>query len=205
MLEPLTAALAKRRPISIVRPRHAAILLPLIGSCSNDLSLLLTRRSDTLSSHSGQVAFPGGRSDEGDLGPAGTAMREAYEEIGLLERDISILGTLDDLPSFKNDTAVTPIVARVSPDITIASLTPSRDEVSRIFSIPLRELCDGAAWEVEDSNWRGRPISMYEFKEYDGERLWGLSAYATLMMLALLPESTAPVPSTFTLEGDHVP
>ena len=201
MMEKLAASLARRRPFALSRPRCAAILLPLIGTCDSELSLLLTRRSEQLSSHRGQVAFPGGRTDDGDDGPAGTALREAHEEIGLDAHDVTILGQLDDLPSFTNDTAVTPIVARVAPHISIPDLTRSKSEVSRIFSVPLSALADGELWETVDSEWRGRKVKQYYFREYDGERLWGLSAYATLMLMALLPESTAPMPPTFSLEG----
>ena len=116
MLDTLATALGRRQRVVVQRPRRAAILLPLLTSTPTP-SLLLTRRSEKLSSHTGQVAFPGGRAEESDGGPAGTAMREATEEVGLRAADATIIGLLDDIPSWKNDTAVTPVVARIDPAV----------------------------------------------------------------------------------------
>ena len=200
MLERLTHALATRRRFTQTRPRQAAILLPLIGSNEN-LSLLLTRRASGMSSHANQVAYPGGVCDAVDGGlPVKTALREANEEVGLTPSDASILGMLDDLPSFKNDMAVTPVVARLEPHLTIRDFCASEAEVARIFSIPLGELVVEERWCTTHSEWRDQPITQYSF-EHDGERLWGLSAYATLMLLALAAPGSAPAIPWFKLDG----
>ena len=77
--------------------RPAAVLVPLLRQ-NGDWHLLLTRRHADLPEHSGQVAFPGGRSDPGDTGPEDTALREAQEEIGLAPSDVRILGRLGATP-----------------------------------------------------------------------------------------------------------
>ena len=197
MLDGLARALAQRQQRRIVhRPRQAAILLPLLSSGPSP-SLLLTRRSQHLSSHKGQVAFPGGRAEPSDGSAACTALREAFEEVGLRSSDVNVLGMLDDIPSFKNDTTVTPVVAWCQPHIGIREhLRANADEVDRIFEVPLTELCDGDRWEVRAAEWRGQQIDQYYFQS-QGETLWGLSAYATLMLLALVPGSRAPVPKWF--------
>ena len=200
MLDRIAAALARRNRFTTRRPRQAAILLPLLTSTPTP-SLLLTRRAETLSSHKGQVAFPGGRTDDADNGPIDTALREAHEEVGLNRDDIKVLGMLDDLPSFNNDTAVTPVVGLVSPNIELQQLIASKSEVARIFAIPLDELIIGDRWDVQESEWRGAAIQQFYFKTQN-ETLWGLSAYATLMMLSLVEEgSTAPVPRWFDPQG----
>ena len=200
MIDRIAAALARRNRFTTRRPRQAAILLPLLTSTPTP-SLLLTRRAETLSSHKGQVAFPGGRTDDADNGPIDTALREAHEEVGLNRADIKVLGMLDDLPSFNNDTAVTPVVGLVSPNIELQQLIASKGEVARIFAIPLDELIIGDRWDVQESEWRGAAIQQFYFKS-QGETLWGLSAYATLMMLSLVEEgSTAPVPRWFDPQG----
>jgi len=198
-VDSLARALARRKRFVIERPRRAAILLPLLSSGTTP-SLLLTRRSEELSSHKGQVAFPGGRADDGDDGPIETSLREAREEVGLRHTDARILGMLDDIPSFQNDTSVTPVVARLAPHADISTLAANSREVSRIFAIPIDELLERSRWEVRPAEWRGKPIEQYYFRS-QGETLWGLSALATLMMLALVPGRRAPVPRWFKREG----
>jgi len=202
MLDRLAAALARRQRFTQARPRRAAILLPLVGP-SSDVSLLLTRRAAALSSHSGQVAFPGGVVDPADDGPVGTALREAQEEVGLERSDVTdVLGLLDDLPSFKNDMVVTPVVARIAPHLSEAAhFCANEDEVARIFCIPLSELLRAERWRHKQVDWRGKSLKQYYF-DYDGETLWGLSAYATLMLTSLAaPGSDAPTLSWFEPEG----
>ena len=194
MLERLATRLARRERFTETRPRRAAVLVPLLGAGA-ELSLLLTRRSAALASHSGQVAFPGGLADDADEGPEGTALREAFEEIGLARADARVLGLLDDLPSYKNDMAVTPVVARLQPHLAPADFTPNKAEVARVFSIPMAELLRAERWREKQIEWRGQPLTQYYF-DHDGETLWGLSAYATLMLVALAaPPGASGLPS----------
>jgi 8-oxo-dGTP pyrophosphatase MutT (NUDIX family) len=119
-------------------PALAAVLIPLV--MREELMLLLTQRAETLSTHSGQIAFPGGRVDSGDRDAADTALREASEEIGLPRDDVEVLGTL---PTYTTGTAfiITPVVALVRPG---ARLTPNPGEVADVFEVPLRYLMNPA-------------------------------------------------------------
>ena len=89
-------------------PRPAAVLIPFL-QVKGQWHILFTRRTDTVADHKGQVAFPGGRADPGDLSPEFTALREAEEEIGLNPANISILGCLQELPTITNY-SITPVV-----------------------------------------------------------------------------------------------
>lgn len=119
-------------------PALAAVLVPLV--MRDALTLLLTERSTNLSTHSGQVAFPGGRTDKSDVDAIDTALREAHEEIGLPRDHVEVLGTL---PIYVTGTAfiITPVVALVRPGFT---LLPNPGEVADVFEVPLAYLMNPA-------------------------------------------------------------
>lgn len=116
----------------------AAVLIALV--MRDELMLLLTERTTGLSSHAGQVAFAGGRTDDTDVNAADTALREATEEIGLPRSHVEVLGTL---PTYVTGTAyiITPVVALVRPGF---ALTPNPDEVADVFEVPLAYLMNPA-------------------------------------------------------------
>ena len=120
------------------QPALAAVLLPLV--MRDELTLLLTERSTNLSTHSGQIAFPGGRTDETDQDAVDTALREAQEEIGLQRNFVEVLGTL---PTYVTGTAfiITPVVALVRPGF---ELQPNSAEVADVFEVPLGYLMNPA-------------------------------------------------------------
>ena len=158
--------------------RRAAILVP-IWVQDTELSLILTRRTETLSSHRGQVAFPGGGWERGDKDLIETALREAHEEVGLKAQDVKVLGYLDDIPTVTEETIVTPVVALVERAVTFV---PNPDEVARVFTIPFTVLEDKTRWRVRTTEHRGRTYPIY-YLDHDGETLWGLSAYVTRQLL----------------------
>lgn len=123
--------------------RDAAVLVPIVMRAEG-ATVLLTQRTATLSSHAGQVAFPGGRRDPEDPDPAGTAMREAQEEVGL---DPSLVEVIGHLPEYLTGTGyrVTPVVALVVPDFT---LTLQTVEVAEAFEVPLAFLMNPAHHQV---------------------------------------------------------
>ncbi len=176
-------------------PRPAAVLVPLLRAAippetGEQWHLLLTRRSNSLTKHRGQVAFPGGSSDPSDLTPEATALREAFEETGLPPADVTTLGLLNPMLTITNY-HVTPVVGIIP---WPHALQPSHDEVSRIFTIPLAWLADPAHREIRQ---RSVPpvyarvlgsdhASVIYFQPYDGETLWGISAEITLALLRAL-------------------
>ena len=131
------------------QPALAAVLVPLV--MRDELTLILTERATHLSTHSGQVAFPGGRTDESDVDATDTALREAHEEIGLPRDHVEVLGTL---PIYVTGTAyiITPVVALVKPGFV---LDPNPAEVADVFEVPLAYLMNPANHRHHDFEFDG--------------------------------------------------
>lgn len=120
------------------QPAHASVLVAIVRRAQP--TLLLTERTAHLSTHSGQIAFPGGKRDETDRDAAHTALREAQEEVGLDPRHVEVVGTM---PTYTTGTRfiVTPVVALVDPAMT---MQPNPDEVADAFEVPLAFLMNPA-------------------------------------------------------------
>jgi 8-oxo-dGTP pyrophosphatase MutT (NUDIX family) len=163
--------------------KPAAVLVPFLRH-NAAWHILLTRRHAGLPEHSGQVAFPGGRSDPGDANPESTALREAQEEIGLKPSDVRILGRLHDFLTITNY-LVTPVIGVIPWPY---ELRLEKGEVSRAFTIPLDWLADPANHEERMRALPAphAPVGVIYFQPYDGEILWGASARFTLTLLDVL-------------------
>ena len=176
----LSDALASRQRYVRVAEKRAGILVPVIDD-QGPPRILLTRRTESLSTHKGQVAFPGGRMEDADRDVVDTALRESEEEVGLPRDRVEILGQLDDMLTVTGDMIVTPVVGRVR---RLPPLVANPGEVARVFTIPLATLREPSGWTTRSWSTRKGPVPVYYF-DYDGEVLWGLSAYVTLQLLNL--------------------
>jgi 8-oxo-dGTP pyrophosphatase MutT (NUDIX family) len=164
-------------------PRPAAVLIPLLIRDSS-WHILYTRRTDSLPEHSGQVAFPGGRADPGDGSPEVTALRESFEEIALQPEDVKILGSLKALPTVTNY-YVTPVAGKIPWPY---GFKLAREEVTRVFTVPLRWLADPNNFEIRHRTVPNfsTPVKVIYFSPFEGEVLWGVSAQITLNLLKAL-------------------
>ena len=154
-------------PIAV---RPAAVLVGLIER-KEGLSVLLTRRSDSLRSHTGQVAFPGGRMDPGES-PWQAALREAEEEVGLSPSHVSLAGLSTP---YRTGTGflVTPVVGFVPPDL---SFTPNPHEVADVFETPFGFLMDPANYELRHYDLPDGRRRHYYAMTWENQLIWGATA-----------------------------
>jgi 8-oxo-dGTP pyrophosphatase MutT (NUDIX family) len=147
----------------------AAVLLPIVARA--EPALLFTRRTETLARHSGQVSFPGGRCEAGDVSPVETALRETLEETGIGSGFITIAGYLD---RYLTGTGfdIQPVVGVLAEGF---SLAPDPREVASIFEVPLAFLFDPANRRRETRTIGGRERRFYAFT-YRSHEIWGATA-----------------------------
>lgn len=157
-------------------PVESAVLVGLVPRASGT-QVLLTRRTEHLRNHGGQVGFPGGRIEPDDRHPAAAALRESAEEIGLLPQQAVALGFLDPFITITNY-RVLPLVAVIDPAFVAV---PSPDEVAEVFEVPLDYLMDMGNVHARTLDWGGKTRSVLEY-DWPGQRIWG----ATAAMLANL-------------------
>jgi len=181
--------------------RPAAVLLPLF-EVSGETHIVLTKRPETLASHRGEIAFPGGVFEAGvDTGPRDTALREAHEEVGLPPEAVEVAAELDSLGTVASRFTITPFVGLLRAE---PILVPAPGEVDRAFSVPLSTLADPERFRVEW--WRpagddpvavilrrdtgvgeGGELPVF-FYELDDETIWGatgriITAFLTRLLL----------------------
>ncbi|HJV62647.1 MAG TPA: CoA pyrophosphatase [Albitalea sp.] len=130
--------IAVERRFTEREPTHASVLVPLVQR--DEVTVLLTQRTEDLTDHPGQISFPGGRAEPEDVDAIATALREAEEEIGLHARHIEVLGSL---PTYTTGTGfiVTPVVALIEPPFEVHA---DPREVAEIFEVPLAFLMSPA-------------------------------------------------------------
>ncbi|OGU08078.1 MAG: coenzyme A pyrophosphatase [Geobacteraceae bacterium GWC2_58_44] len=182
--EKLKAALASRRRVPMEPgPVPAAVLLPLFLK-DGELHLLFTKRTSHLTHHSGEISFPGGVCDPGDRDSADTALREAWEEVGIAPGDVEVLGELDDCHSIHNY-VVTPVVGLFPSDYR---LTVNDAEIERIIEVPLSHFAEPGVFRDEQWQWQGKRVAMYFYMHGDDE-IWGLTARILKQFLDLFYEA----------------
>lgn len=148
----------------------AAVLIPIVLHPAGP-TVLLTRRATALRSHSGQIAFPGGRVDAVDGSPLVAALREAEEEIGLARDKVRTVGYLD---AYLTGTGyrVVPVVGLIEPPL---ALTINPAEVDEAFETPLAFLMDPANHQRHAREWQGRQRTYYAMPHGD-RYIWGATA-----------------------------
>lgn len=176
----ISAILRSRTPATLDAGsfKPAAVLVPIQERTDGDY-LVLTQRAEMLNSHSGQVAFPGGRVDPDDRGAVETALRESQEEIGIDPRDVRILGELDQVRAAANY-LVTPVVGLIPFPY---EFNLNRLETAAVFSVPISALLDQNILTV-DQRFGPEWGPIYHF-HYQGWDIWGATARIIKQFLEL--------------------
>jgi 8-oxo-dGTP pyrophosphatase MutT (NUDIX family) len=152
-----------------VSPRQASVLVPVVAR-PQGLTMLLTQRTEHLSKHAGQIAFPGGRREEGETA-MDAALRETEEETGISRTFVQPLGYLDGYLTV-TQYVITPVVALLRDGFT---LTPDANEVADVFEVPLAFLMERANCERHSREFRGLTRHYYVYP-YENRYIWGATA-----------------------------
>lgn len=153
-------------------PKQAGVLLLLTGCGAGELGVVLMRRTDRLTGHSGQMSFPGGRRDPTDSSFEHTALRETAEELGIDTSGIAILGMLTPIYIPPSNFDVHPYVGHVP---ELPPLSPNPDEVAAVYTAPLRDLLDPASRTTAriETSYGPREVPAYLLS---GQIVWGATA-----------------------------
>jgi 8-oxo-dGTP pyrophosphatase MutT (NUDIX family) len=163
------------------RYKRAAVLVP-IFEADGSPHLLLTRRTDKVEHHKGQISFPGGGEEPGDADLLDTALRETYEEIGLEPSAVEIWGRLDETETVVSGFAITPYVGRIPPP---DGLRPNPNEIAEIITVPLAIFLDPARRRIERVVRDGQEWELIFF-EYPPHVIWGATARIISSMVRVL-------------------
>ncbi len=164
-----------------VRLHPAAVLVPLVWE-RGQWHLLFTRRTNNLQDHSGQVSFPGGAWEEQDGDLERTALREAWEEVGIDPASVAVIGKMAcfDMVSYFQ---VTPVVGVVA---WPCELKINASEVARAFIVPLDWLADPGNFQIKPRQFEDQTFQIPYYNDYDGEMIWGATAQMTQEFLRLI-------------------
>ncbi len=165
---------------AVARPTamKAAVLVALYEDDTGEVRVVLTKRPGHMSTHAGDIVFPGGRVDDGDDGPEATAIREAWEEVRLPPDTVEVIGGLEPVTTRSEEMVIVPVVARIQRP---AQLVPDEREVEIIIEPKLAELLDESRWNT--SEWFGHPLWFFQFPE---GTLWGATAFMVRDLLTYL-------------------
>jgi len=173
----------KRRVIEHPSFSHAAVLVPLFKK-GEDCHLLFTKRSEEVKYHKGEISFPGGVADEEDSELINTALREAFEEIGLKENDVQIIGLLDDIVTI-TEFIVTPIVGLFPYPYPFKV---SEVEIAELIEVPLSFLLEEGRFS-ESEIFRGGQNEIVYAYQYEKHIIWGATARILKQFLDLIISS----------------
>lgn len=185
-LDAVSAAVKAFKPDQILRQplenaRPSAVLVGLFET-SRGVEAILTRRSQEMTNHRGEISFPGGRLDAGET-VVDAALRETHEEIGLLPSDARVVGELNGMATVVSNSHIVPIVARYA---SAPKFRAVNSEVDRVFSVPLLELTQKDTYSQEHWVFSDREFQI-NFFYLDDETIWGATARILfqVMMLAV--------------------
>lgn len=192
MINKLKQRLHSYAPRTLVSDRPEAGVLIALTDNATDPEVILTRRASHLSTHSGEIAFPGGKRDKTDTDLLYTALREAEEEVGLDPAAVEVLGPLGQVLS-KHMLQVTPFVGIIASDI---ELVPNLDELDLIHKVPVSFFLEGRRHHTDTIQFKGMTHYVPAY-EYQGDIIWGLTAYMLVELLnvgfdANIPMKTRP-------------
>ncbi|KAI3466718.1 hypothetical protein Pfo_023381 [Paulownia fortunei] len=160
-----------------IKPSRAAVLICLFEDEKGDLRVILTKRSSAMSSHSGEVALPGGKREEGDANYAETALREAEEEIGLDPSVVEVVTILEPVHTKRNIT-VFPVIGIIW-DKRAFNPVPNAAEVESIFDAPLEMFLKDENRRQEEREWMGYKYLLHFFDHKAEDKsyvIWALTA-----------------------------
>jgi 8-oxo-dGTP pyrophosphatase MutT (NUDIX family) len=173
--------------IDVPDAREAAVLVGVFDH-DGEAHVVLTKRPDTMPSHQGEIAFPGGKRDESDADLRATALREAREEVGIEPATVDVVAELDRIGTVASAFTITPFVGVMA---AVPELRPHPVEVVRAFAVPVSELLDPETYREEIWDLFGAPRSM-AFYELPGETVWGATARILTHFLALVTGIPSP-------------
>lgn len=158
----------------------AAVLVPLT-ELDGRMDVVLTKRSQKLRKHPGQVSFPGGRRDDTDRDLVFTALRESHEEIALQPADVEVYGALMQMPTVTGF-EVTVYVGEFSQPY---ELSPNPAEIDTIIQTPLTDFIDDSLYRQEEAEWGGMKFPMH-YLDIQGHNVWGATAYMLVELMDYL-------------------
>ena len=175
-----------RRDIDAAPPLlRAGVLIPLLWR-GHGMEMLLTRRTDTVLTHKGQISFPGGQREDRDVETVETALRESYEEIGLDPSRVTVLGTLDDVFTAVSSFVITPVVGLVDGDVD--ALRPAPDEVRSLLIVPVDRLLDPQVHTTETRSVGDQQYRIHYYTVGD-DVIWGATGRIVYQFLKAWEEA----------------
>ena len=165
--------------------RNAAVLVPFCINSEREPCILLTQRSNNMSSHRGEVCFPGGMEEAHDNNQMiRTAVRETVEELGIDEHRVKVYGFLNPFPA-SSGSLVHPVIGFIDLKDMDFNSSVNREEVEEVFLVPLKHLCDETNWG--STHWKaGWVTPVYRDKSADIPRVWGLTGAILYAILSTL-------------------